>query len=49
MRASLPWFALYNEPAGDVPVNPRWAKVKTVHELTGDDPDGTTGVSNTPW
>lgn len=48
-RYGLPWYAIYDEPAGDVPVDPRWAKVKTVQELTGDDPDGTTGVENASW
>ena len=48
-RAGLPWFALYDEPLDDVPVDPRWAGVKTVHALTGDDPDGTTAVGNASW
>jgi hypothetical protein len=34
---------------GDVPVDPRWAGVETVHALTGDDPDGTTAVGNASW
>ena len=30
----LPWFAVYDEPLGDVPVDPRWSAVKTVQALT---------------
>lgn len=48
-RAGLPWFKLYDDDRSDIPVDPRWAKVKTVHELTRDDPDGATGAANASW
>jgi ABC-type glycerol-3-phosphate transport system substrate-binding protein len=42
-----PWFAIYDEPLGDVPVDPRWATVKTVQALTGLDRPG--AIRSTSW
>ena len=39
-RYRLPWFAIYDEPLGDVPVAKVWAGVKTVHVLTDNEPAG---------
>jgi len=45
----LPWFAVYDEPLGDVPVDPRWAGVKTVQALEGAALAGSSAVDNASW
>lgn len=49
LRFGLPWFAVYDEPLSDVPVDPRWAGVKTVQALTGRDLTGPSTVGNASW
>ncbi len=45
----LPWFAVYDEPLGDVPVDPRWSAVKTVQALTHNFRTVTSEVTTTSW
>ena len=51
VRYGFPWFAVYDEPLGDVPVDPRWAGVKTVQALAGPDlaGPGSAIVDNASW
>ena len=44
-----PWFAVYDEPLGDVPVDPRWAGVKTVQALAGPGMTGAGAVDSASW
>lgn len=49
VRYGLPWFAVYDEPLGDVPVDPRWAGVRTVQALAGPELTGGGAVGNASW
>lgn len=50
IRFGLPWFAVYDEPLGDVPIDPRWAGVRTVQALAGPDLTGGAGtIGNASW
>ncbi len=49
VRFGLPWFAVYDEPLSDVPVDPRWAGVRTVQSLAGADLGGSSAVENASW
>ena len=44
-----PWFAVYDEPLGDMPVDPRWSAVKTVQALTDNFRTVTQKVTTTNW
>ncbi len=49
VRHGLPWFAVYDEPLGDMPVDPRWSAVKTVQALTDNFRTVTQKVGTTSW
>ena len=49
VRHGLPWFAVYDEPLGDIPVDERWSKVKTVHAVAGSAMARGGEVGNASW